>query len=537
MFLPVLLAVAPLAHKPAAPLIAPILPPMAAPEFQAKVGAIQKALEKSDFATAQVLVAELPKTQFTLQWDDRKVDAPIRKLFAGARDAAVIAWRDAVPSIKSTIAATGGDLKISFEPTLADDPETGTPAGIYVFASDKAPRISAAIALQRGNPLETSQAVDIYNDVLNAIGRYYGLAKNVAPGSALSAAIPGAVNRHGLAYVERTAIKQNILISDFLRKAVADKTPVKFQHAIGEVGPDRFQGEALQGDTIDFDIEIVNKGTGPLAYRVEGDCGCIVASPPGTIPAQSKMDVHVNLDTKEFTTITTRNIRVYTNDPTEPVRVIPVSLDVKPRFRFLTPGGNARNIAENGTTFDVFLAIPEGGEFSVRAARLSGIDGKVAFEKWEGTLPDPDRGEGPVKRKGYKFRLQVPPNLPSGRAMVGLNVVTDSLEFPTLSHTITVQKGAVATPEELFLGDLGKLKKSATFLVTKPGAALKIVSVSIDAKSLKATVLPGRNENEAKIRVEYDGTAPAGELSATVTLKLADPKQPELLVPILATVR
>lgn len=537
MFLPVLLAVAPLASAPVAPLIAPTLPPMAAPEFQAQVGAIQKALEKSDFATAQVLAAELPKLQFDLQWDDRKVASPeVRKQFAAARDTAVLAWRDAVPAMKATPAATG-QMKISFEPTLAADPETGAPAGLVVFTAEKAPRVAAAIALQRGNPLETTQPVEVYNDTLHAIGRYFGLARNLAPNSALSDSIPGSPARHGLTHVERTAIKQNLLIVDFLRKAVADKTPVKFQQAAAQVGPDRFEGEALQGDTVEFAVEIKNQGTGPLAFRVEGDCGCMVVTPPGTVPAQGKLDVNVALDTKEFTSQTTRNLRVYTNDPTEPVRVIPVSLNVKPRFRFLTPGGNARNIAETGSTFDVFLALPEGGDFSVRAARLSGLEGKVTYERWEGTLPDPDRGEGPVKRKGYKFRLQVPSTLPSGRAMVGLNVVTDSLEFPTLTHTVTVQKGAVATPEELFLGDLGKLKKSASFMVTKPGSVMKVLSATIDARSLKATILPGRNEGEVKIRVDYDGTAPAGELSATVTLKLDDPKQPQLLVPILATVR
>jgi hypothetical protein len=510
---------------------------MAAPEFQAQVAAIQKALEKSDFATAQTLVAELPKVQFNLQWDDRKVpNAEIRRLFGTAREAAIIAWRDAVPTLKPTLAPTG-QMKVSFEPTLASDPDTGAPAGMVVFTADKSPRVSAAIALQRGNPLETTQPIDVYNNTLNAIGRYFGLAKNLAPNSALSTSVPGAPNRHGISHVERTAIKQNLLISDFLRKAVVDKTPVKFQQASAQIGPDRFEGEALQGDTLEFAVEIKNQGNGPLTYRVEGDCGCMVVTPPGSIPAQGKLEVNVTLDTKEFTTETTRNLRIYTNDPVEPVRVVPVTLNVKPRFRFLAPGGHSRNIAETGSTFDVFLAMPEGGEFNVRAARLSGLEGKVTYEKWEGTLPDPDRGEGPAKRKGYKFRLQVPSTLPSGRAMVGLNIVTDSLEFPTLSYTATVQKGAVATPEELFLGDIGKLKKSATFLVTKPGSVLKVLSATIDARTLKATILPGRNESEVKIRVDYDGTAPAGELSATVTLKLDDPKQPQLLVPILANVR
>lgn len=541
MLLPVLLAVAPFT----APLTPPTLPPLAAPEFQAQVGEVLKALEKSDFVTAKKLADTLlPKIEPTLLWDDRKVEKSTRTFFAAARDQAILSWRDAIPAIKPKVSAAGTvgapaspDLKISFEPILAPDPETGAAAGIFLLPGDNAPRVTAALGLQRGKPLETSQPVDIYNDVLMAMGRYYGIAPNVAPGGALTPSVVGAVNRHGLAAVERIAIRQNMLVLDFLHKAIANKTPVKYQRASAEVTPSSFQGDAIQGDMLDLEVEISNRGDGPLSYRVEGDCGCMVATPPGTVPAQSKLSVKVNLDTKEFTTITTRNLRVYTNDPAEPVRVIPVSLNVKPRYRFLVPGGNARNLAETGNTVEVFLALPEGGEFNVRGAKLSGIEGKVAFAPWEGTLPDPERGEAATKRKGFRFTLQIPSTLPSGRAMVGLNVVTDSLEFPTLSHAITVQKGAVATPEELYFGDLGKLKKSATILVTRPGAALKVLSATIDARSLKATVLPGRNENEVKVRVDYDGSAPSGDLSATITLKLDDPKQPQLLVPIVAVVR
>lgn len=540
MLLPVLLAVAPIA----APVTAPTFPPLSASEFQTQVGEVLKALEKGDFAAAKSLTAALPKLEPTLVWDDRKVAAATRPAFAAACTQAILAWRDAVPSIKpkvspsGTAAAIAADIKVSFEPTLAADPNTNAPAGIFLLASDRAPRFTAAYGLQRGEPLETSQPVDIYNDVLMTIGRYYGIAPNVAPGGALSPAIPGAVNRHGLSVVERTAIRQNVLILDFIQKAIENKTPVKFQQSSAEIGPGSFEGEALQGEMLDLEVEIANHGNGPLAYRLEGDCGCMVATPPGSVPAQGKVSVKVNLDTKEFTTVTTRNVRVYTNDPKEPVRVIPVSLNVKPRYRFLVPGGEARNIAETGTDIDVYLVMPEGGEFNVRAARLAGVDGKVTFEKWEGMLPDPARGEPETKRKGYRFKLQVPKTLPSGRAMLGLSVATDSLDFPAINHMLTLQKGAVATPEELFFGDLAKLKKSATILVTRPGSApLKILSATTDARSLKAVVLPGRNDTEAKIRVEYDGTAPSGDLSATITLKLDDPKQPELLIPITATVR
>ncbi|MGV3613715.1 MAG: hypothetical protein ACO1SV_00150 [Fimbriimonas sp.] len=535
MFLPVLLALAPSAPAPTPQIVVPALPAMVGPEFQAQVLAVSRAMEKGDWTAAATLADALPKANFTMVWDDRKVDPETRAKLVQQRDFAIRAWRDALPG-KTTFGPTG-DVRISFDTVLAPDPETNAPAGVYVFQGLKKPRTEAVIALKRGAPIVFSQPTDVYNDVLLAVGSYLGVARNLGSGGAMTAARPGNADRHGLAFTERLAVRRNLEVAEALRKAIRERTPVSFQPSEAKVSPDRFEGDAVQGDHLELEVEIVNQGAGPLNYRIEGDCGCIVTQPPGTVPARGKTTIPVGLDTREFTTITTRNLRVYTNDPKEPVRVIPVSLNVKPKYRFLVPGGNARNIADGGTSFDVFLALAEGSEFGIRGAQLSGVQGEVKYEKWEGVLPDPERGEGETKRKGYRFRLKVPTTLPTGRSMVGLNISTDSLEFPSLSHTLTVQKGTVAVPEELFLGELGKTPKRATFVVLRPGTPLKILSATTDARSLKITILPGRNPNEAKIQVDYDGSAPNGEYSATVTLKLDDPKQPELLVPVTATVR
>jgi hypothetical protein len=227
---------------------------------------------------------------------------------------------------------------------------------------------------------------------------------------------------------------------------------------------------------------------------------------------------------------------VYTNDPREPVRLIPVTLNVVPRFRFLIPGGPARNVAES-REFEVYLALAEGTDIGIRNVQLSGVDGEAKYEKWEGDLADPERGEPARPRKGYKFHVKVAENLPPGRAMLGLNIATDSVEFPILSLPMTVQRGVVATPDDLYLGELSAVPKRTSVTVSRPGTVLKVLSATIDAKSITVKVVPGRDASEQRIEVVYDGSAPSGDLSATITVKLDDPKQPQLLIPVSGVVR
>ena len=534
MILPVVFLVA---ASATAPLTAPPLPPMVAPEFQAQVMSVQRALEKGDFPKAAKLASVLPKMNFAVQWDERKVDGSSRVKFQEARNQAIAQWRDAIPGIPNPKIGPTGDIKFSFEPNLAHDPETGAPASVVMFFGNTAPALESVIGIKRGAPTVYAQPDDVFNDVSMSLGTYFGVAKDVAPGSPMSLSIPGQPGRHGMTFPVRVAARQNMKVVAFLRKAIEEKKRVRAVQADVFMDPDRFEGEAVQGLRMDVSVQLTNRGDGVMSYRVEGDCGCIVANPPGTIAPRSSALVEVTLDTREFTTVTTRRLRVYTNDPKEPVREIPVSLNVVPRYRFLVPGGTARDITENGGKFDVFLAFAEGRGFSVDKATLSGIEGKVETEPWEGELPDPERGEPARKRKGYRFRIQIPKTQTPGRALVGLNLATDSLDYPTLSHQLTVQNGVAAAPNELFLGEIAKIPKRSFVIVNKPGAALKILSATTDARSLKVTVLPGRDPSEKKLQIDYDGSAPTGDFSATVILRFDDPKQPELLIPIMAVVR
>jgi hypothetical protein len=287
---------------------------------------------------------------------------------------------------------------------------------------------------------------------------------------------------------------------------------------------------------MDISLQLTNRGTGPLSYRVEGDCGCMVSSPPGEVAPNATSLIKVSLDTKDFLTRASKVLRVYTNDPKAPVQQVPVELDVTPRYRFLIPGGNAVNL-EEGREFDIFLAVAPENPMKIRAVRLNGLEGKVEYQEWTGVMADPELGGPEKERKGYKLHVSLSDAVPPGRSLVGLDVATDSAQFPILSHTLSVQKGILVTPEELFMGELTKRPKRATLTMSRPGKPLVVEAASIDARTLRVTTEAGRTPSEVKVHVDYDGTAPSGDLFATITLRLKDENQSVIKIPVTATVR
>lgn len=520
-----------------APLLPPVtLPPLTSPELQSHVFAVEQALEKGDFVKANTLAATLPRRAPQILWDERKVPAAQREEFRSARDNALQTWKR-LAKVGGVFSPTGKDLKISFEPELAPDLDLEGPAPVVAFISQTAPRVESVIGLQRGTPLLPATPIDVFNGVLYSLGSYYGLARNQVTATAMTLGPNGTSTPHGISNIEASAARQLMAAFDNLRLAVKNKQRMRAGKATAFVDPAQFRGEVVQGDDIEMPVQITNTGNAPLSFAVEGDCGCIVTEPPGTIPANSSQIVQVKLDTKEFLKVTERRIRVFTNDMSQPVRIIPVMLDVTPRFRFISPGGSTFEMGEKAAEFDVYLSIADGVDAEVVQAGLSGVTGKVVGEKWSGDVTDPDTKKTVPVKKGYKFHITIPGPLPSARSMVGLNIATNLAASPNLSFPLTIQRGIVALPEELYVGELGKAPKVSHVTVVRAGAPLKVKSVSIDAKSMTVKLVPQVKSTEQRIEVIYDGTAPSGDLSATITIVLDDPRQPEIKVPVVGSVK
>jgi hypothetical protein len=190
-------------------------------------------------------------------------------------------------------------------------------------------------------------------------------------------------------------------------------------------------------------------------------------------------------------------------------------------------------IANN--TIDVLMTVPAGSKIKPNQFDWSGAHDKVTMEPWTGTAPDPDMNEPAKPRQGYVFHIKLADKQIDGRTSGTLHIVTDDEGVPELTYTVYIQKGIVASPSEVFLGEMTTVTRG-TFLISRRGKPFKITGVELGTKSLKATITPIPDGSEYRIDLIYDGSASKGDFVAQIKVKTDDPAQPALDITVRGTV-
>lgn len=530
MIAPLLIAISGLAK------LGPAFAPLSSAEFQRQVLSVEESLEKGDFEAAKNDAALLPKRDVAVVWDDRKVPVEFRAEFRDSLETGLQSWG----FLNAKPKASAGDIRIAFDAQLAPTPETGAPANVVTFFSDAPgePRLTAIIGLKRGKDGRPATQRDIANDVRFVIGRYMGVTPHSLPAFSM---FPNATEdaTRPIGKPESRAAILNLQLSDTLRKAAIDKASVGISGTPKiEVDTTAFEGQAVQGEQVDLPIGVTNKGSGTVQIDAEGDCGCIVAEAAPPVEPGKTGSIKMRFETREYVGTVDRKVIVYTNDPEHPTVVIPVTIGIAARYRFLSPAGDTLFVEDKGRTADVYLTFPPEGAMAIKHLRVSGLEGaKATFTPWKGVLPDPDLKEGPKERNGFHIRLTLPGKLPTPRTQVSLAVVTDTPGFSILYKDLWAQKGIVAFPSELYLGELAKEKKSATILINRPEKPFAIKSVKATVPYLSAKFESTGKPNEYKILVSYEGTGPASVLNELVTVFTDDPKQPKIQIPVTGMIR
>ena len=517
------------------PVSAPIFPPMSSAMFQDTVLEVEKQLQKGEFAAAAKTADLLPKNRIGLSYDEKNLPLQDRPAFRAALAGAIQSW----PTVHITTEGKA-DIKLSFQPTLAADPQTGSPAHVALFFNTESnlPREEAVVGLKRGSPLHPTTPDNFAGDVKFVIGSYIGLAKINIAGRAMNSSDDW-MSERAITARDQEVANACLNLSNRLRAAVAAKKIIGVSRpASAFIDPPGFDGDAIQGDQLDLPIQISNRGQGMLAVVAEGDCGCVLGGQLAPVaPGESGL-LKARIDTKEITGPVERKVFVYTNDPNLPAKEIPVKLAVSPRYRFFMEGGNARTVEDGGSQFDVFFTYPDGDENKIVVSKTAvvGLEGATAtFEPWSGDIGDPALNEPVKTRHGYRAKVSVPGTLPPGRSPITLALFTDVPGFASVYYTINLQKGIVALPEELFLGELAHTMKKSTVLLSRPGKPFVVRSVRSTLRNFSAAVVPSGRPDEVKIEVTYDGKAPAGSIEGAIVVETNDPKQPTVKISVVGS--
>ena len=521
--------------------LGPVLPPDCSAQFQKAFFSVEEALQSQNFDKASKLIQLLPKKEVTISWIDEKVPASFRAGFqqAGERALAMFATRIKGSTFKF---APHGVIQISFEPVLAKRPGTNFPAARVGFFSENPsePRLDFVIGLKRGNPLQVSEEVDVFNDVCYCLGSYLGIADGASPEDVMGTTDLKRIDPVKLSVTERTAAIRNLSAVSSLETAIKNRVSLAVTKPGLFIDPVEIEGEpAIQGDRVEFHVQLSNSGNAPLSYSFSPDCGCTAVTAPGTIEPQSGRMAQFAVDTRAFSTNITKHVTVYSNDPETPSKVITLHVKVKPRYRLIVPLGYSVTVPSEGMKYPIYF-IPEPNS-SLDPVSNSfngpGVVAKVTSEKWQGVLADPERNEGPLPRKGFKFIVDIKGKMLHGKNPCSFQVFTANPLFPDITLNFSAQSGIVAEPAYLNLGEVGRVPTSARILISKPGKAFQITGVSCTSPHFQGQAKPGDSPGEYILIVQYDGKGDHGVLSADLKVKTNDPKQPVIEIPCMASIR
>lgn len=519
--------------------LGPMLPPGVDKEFASAVVRVEERLSAGDFPSAGKACDMLPVRNIVVDWDDSKVPPALRDQFALERDRAFKVW-NGVTDGKISVGTSNARIAFSFETSLPDPPGIGLPAGAnFVWSADSnGPRLKVVLALQRGNPLEVIDPVNVQNEVAHAIGSYFGLATSPFQGTLMGRMELNFHQASGISAAESSAAEQDLSVADTLRAAVTKRVQVIPTRPQMVFEPQAIEmGTALQGDPKDFQIQISNRGNSPLALHFTPDCGCVVTTREAVVNAGEKFVLKGQYDTAlRFGDI--RHLLIAnSNDADNPTVTIPIHVVVKPRYRFLLPDGNVVKLAKSGTTMTAYLVVADGYGLHPLKADVSGLPGSATIEKWSGMLADPDNNEPAQPRTGYKVTARLTGEMPvPGRSSGVLVVETDDKRFPTVVANFYAQRGIVAMPDQLYLGEMGSKPAVYSLLVSGPTGKFHVRRVSSNWTHLSFYIYPSADGSQFRIQGNYDGTGSKGAVKATMKIETDDPDQPVISVPIVGSV-
>lgn len=527
----------------APPALGPELLPGTNEWFQQGMVAAMRDLEKGSFPSATARLSRMPDLNVTLTWDAKGLSATQKSEFAAARDRALASWREIMPELKVSIVPTGGELTFSFVTTLPPNPESVGPAGAVFLSSldSKGPSLETVIALKRGGRAENTVGRDVNNEVVYALGAHLGLARIPIPGFAMYRSEEP--YREWLKPVrsQTALVTENLSTVEKLRAFAKAKTRITPALPRIATQPLRYDAKpTIQGAPLDFSIQMTNQGTAPLRYLVVPDCGCFSVRQGAPIKRGETIAIPVSINTMDFPGKHDKVLYIYTNDPEDPVRVFPVTFNALPRYRFLwDEPTDVLQVEENGRTVTVYLTFEGEKPMNVKGMRLNGgATGLVDFEPWTGTLADPFFNEPARARKGYKIEILFGPEIGEGRKTLSLEVETDDPVFQRLQFPFYLQKGIVALPQFVYIGQLKTGQAAqASARISRPGKPFKVLRVETDSPLLMATpeAIPGRAE--FRINFSFKGSVDPGEFKSKVTVHTDDPKQPTIIVEVSGMVR
>lgn len=537
----------------------PPLPIASSAWLQSTVIRAGELTKSGKFDEARTLLARLADRDIKIEWHDELVPTAQKADLAAERDLAIKDWQARLPAFKVSIVPTGGDFSYRFFsdkgtgalPSASMDSwvpgYTGLPVWLSVNAWMKfyENKVTFTDSTDPAKPLLTAQipvgesrtVAILHNDIAYCFGRYLGMSDLIFPGFLMSHADTATDRLRPHPYEYAFAVQIFNYVEEVRRlvnaKSKIDVTPSKLDLNTRELKA----GPVLQGTHQPLRIEMKNVGGGPLGYMLIPDCSCFTAGGRVDLKPGQSTKAEVTMDTTEFGGVQSKKLYLITNDPEMPITEIPVEMTITDRYRFIPDRGQVFIVPDEGMTVETFLVFPNDKPMKITSSAVEGMPGVLNIEPWSGSLADPSRNEAMMERKGYRITLAIKDLPIAGRLGTTIKLDSDDPIFSQLSYSMLLQKGILASPESIYLGDISG-PRDASFIVSRPGKPFKILAIESDSAHLKPEVSATlKNGSEYRVAVKFDGKSEKGTYAATLTVKTDDPKQPNIYIQVSANVR
>lgn len=519
----------------------PPVPVLASTEFKQAVAQVEKNLAAGEFAAAETLLAVLPRRNIRVQWDEKGVTAAQLTLLRQGRDEAITVWQSSLLNVKVEFVTSKPDILFSFTDSLPILPENGFRQGAVHFVSYNPAdtRVETVIGLKRGEPATDAGRLDAASEVSFAIGTFLGMARMPREGGAMGRTDTRYRFPPRLLPEENLTAQQNLnLVEALLKRAKAKQALPKRSGPSAFIDVKRLAvGEAIQGAPLPSNFQVTNRGEGVMNLQVVPDCSCFILRHPKTVQPGETVVVRVDYRTKEFPGPINKALVVYTDDPEmQPLR-IPVTGNVRPRFRFLMDMANTVILADaKPTEALVHLLYDEEHPWTIVRSEAAGLQAEILAEEFSGVLADPGFDDPARRREGYLLRIKIPGGLKPGRYPMSLRIMTTDPEFPLVESYLTVQSGIVAMPAQAWFGTIENRPAKTWVELSRPGKPFNIVSVKSRLSSVTAKVA-NKTKDGYRIEVSYSGKGLIGSLAGTLLITTDDPSQKTIEVGIAGTIK
>jgi hypothetical protein len=514
------------------------LPPIGThAHFQGLAKETAELLEAKKFTQAAERATNLPKPKFSITIKPQGISKDQLQVVNQAARQAASEWKRVVPELEITLAPKG---ELLIEPVnriaAPGDDETNKTLVTFESADPKEPALEAVLALRRSAKDIHLDSGTIAAEIGYAIGRYLGIERSPRPGTIMFR-VDGLSTRPPT--VDLTAAKvasAALKVAQTLRQAAKSKAQLLAQFPEFFLGTKEIDyGKIQQGDTRQFQVEVVNRGKAPLKFNIVPDCSCFVLDFKPEVPPESSQIVTIYMSSIEFQGPQNKGIYFYTDDPTNPVSKLTVIGFNNPAYRVVfdqTPA--LYQMPENGLAFKAWIYAENGLPFEPRKVSVNGVSASASIKPYEGPISDPQWLASGSVQKGYEISVLVSPTAVKGRVLAALMIQTDSKVFPVVAQNFQVQRGLAINPQNVYFGDVtDEVAQAAVILQGLEN--LTVTNLKIADQRFKARA-EAVGIGTVRLIVEFRPTKEKGTIQTTLTADTNDPESPKLSIPIQAYV-